>query len=85
MKIGSFDIAAGHPFRLGANYEEGGTNFALWSAHATGVELCLFDPLDGAETRLHLPSMEGGIWFGHLMFLAVLLVRPQGLFPKTRG
>lgn len=26
-----------------------------------------------------------GIWFGHLMFLALLLVRPQGLFPKTRG
>lgn len=26
-----------------------------------------------------------GIWFGHLMFLAVLLVRPQGLFPKTRS
>jgi branched-chain amino acid transport system permease protein len=26
-----------------------------------------------------------GIWFGHLMFLAVLIVRPQGLFPKTRG
>ncbi len=25
-----------------------------------------------------------GIWFGHLMFLAVLLVRPQGMFPKTR-
>lgn len=26
-----------------------------------------------------------GIWFGHLMFLAVLLVRPQGLFPRTRN
>lgn len=26
-----------------------------------------------------------GIWFGHLMFLCVLVVRPQGLFPKTRG
>jgi branched-chain amino acid transport system permease protein len=25
-----------------------------------------------------------GIWLGHVMFLAVLLVRPQGLFPKTR-
>ena len=25
-----------------------------------------------------------GIWFGHLMFLLVLLIRPQGLFPKTR-
>ncbi|HKX40946.1 MAG TPA: branched-chain amino acid ABC transporter permease [Burkholderiaceae bacterium] len=26
-----------------------------------------------------------GIWLGHLVFLAVLVVRPQGLFPKTRG
>lgn len=26
-----------------------------------------------------------GIWGGHLAFLAVLVLRPQGLFPKTRG
>ena len=26
-----------------------------------------------------------GIWFGHLVFLVVLVIRPQGLFPKTRG
>jgi branched-chain amino acid transport system permease protein len=26
-----------------------------------------------------------GIWFGHLVFLALLVVRPQGLFPKTQG
>ena len=26
-----------------------------------------------------------GIWGGHLMFLFVLVLRPQGLFPKTRG
>lgn len=25
-----------------------------------------------------------GIWFGHLVFLVVLVVRPQGLLPKTR-
>jgi len=25
-----------------------------------------------------------GIWFGHIVFLAVLVVRPQGLYPKTR-
>jgi branched-chain amino acid transport system permease protein len=25
-----------------------------------------------------------GIWFGHIVFLLVLVVRPQGLFPKTR-
>jgi len=26
-----------------------------------------------------------GIWFGHIVFLAVLVFRPQGLLPKTRG
>jgi branched-chain amino acid transport system permease protein len=26
-----------------------------------------------------------GIWMGHIVFLAVLVLRPQGLFPKTRG
>jgi len=26
-----------------------------------------------------------GIWFGHLVFLAVLVLRPQGMFPKTRA
>jgi branched-chain amino acid transport system permease protein len=26
-----------------------------------------------------------GIWVGHLVFLMVLVLRPQGLFPKTRG
>jgi branched-chain amino acid transport system permease protein len=26
-----------------------------------------------------------GLWFGHLVFLAVLVLRPQGLFPKTQG
>jgi branched-chain amino acid transport system permease protein len=26
-----------------------------------------------------------GIWAGHLVFLAVLVMRPQGLFPRTRG
>jgi branched-chain amino acid transport system permease protein len=26
-----------------------------------------------------------GLWAGHVVFLALLVVRPQGLFPKTRG
>jgi branched-chain amino acid transport system permease protein len=26
-----------------------------------------------------------GIWFGHIVFLAMLVFRPSGLFPKTRG
>jgi branched-chain amino acid transport system permease protein len=26
-----------------------------------------------------------GIWAGHVVFLVVLVLRPQGLFPKTRN
>jgi len=26
-----------------------------------------------------------GLWCGHVIFLIILIVRPQGLFPKTRG
>lgn len=26
-----------------------------------------------------------GVWFGHLIFLLVLVVKPNGLFPKTKG
>jgi len=33
----------GRPFPLGATWDGAGVNFALWSEHATGVELCLFD------------------------------------------
>ncbi len=26
-----------------------------------------------------------GVWLGHLVFLAILIARPNGLFPKTKG
>jgi branched-chain amino acid transport system permease protein len=26
-----------------------------------------------------------GLWCGHVIFLIILILRPQGLFPKTRG
>ena len=36
-------VTEGHPFPLGATWDGLGVNFALFSAHATKVELCLFD------------------------------------------
>ena len=36
-------IRQGRPFPRGAIFDGKGTNFALFSAHATRVELCLFD------------------------------------------
>ena len=46
----------GSPFPLGATWDGRGVNFALFSAHATAVDLCLFDPTGRRETdrlRLH--------------------------------
>jgi glycogen operon protein len=36
----------GQPYPLGATWNGMGVNFALFSEHATGVELCLFDRAD---------------------------------------
>ena len=41
----------GRPFPLGATWDGEGTNVSLFSEHATGVELCLFDET-GAEKRV---------------------------------
>ena len=63
----AFDLSAARPDTLGAEFDGDGTNFALFSEHATRVELCLFDETGRHERhRLDLPAMEGGIWHGYL-------------------
>ncbi|URX62101.1 glycogen debranching protein GlgX [Luteibacter anthropi] len=58
-------VTEGRPFPRGACFDGEGTNFALFSAHATRVELCLFDD-DGKETRIELPEYTDEIWHGYL-------------------
>ncbi|MGH3965677.1 MAG: glycogen debranching protein GlgX [Pseudonocardiaceae bacterium] len=58
-------IWPGSPYPLGATYDGGGTNFAIFSEVAQSIELCLFDDND-AETRLRLPERDGLIWHGYL-------------------
>jgi len=49
-------VSAGTPFPLGATWDGRGTNFALFSANASKVELCLFDREGRRETeRIPLP------------------------------
>jgi isoamylase len=57
----------GRPFPLGATWDGLGVNFALFSAHATKVELCLFDQ-DGAHEleRIELPEYTDEVWHGYL-------------------
>jgi isoamylase len=53
---------------LGAIWDGLGTNVALFSEHATAVDLCLFDePGDGREAhRLRLPEHTDHVWHGYL-------------------
>ena len=39
----SVALAPGCPWPLGACIDRGGVNFAVYSAHAEAIELCLFD------------------------------------------
>ncbi|WCD83388.1 glycogen debranching protein GlgX [Pseudomonas sp. TUM22785] len=60
-------ITEGHPFPLGATWDGLGVNFALFSAHATKVELCLFDAKGEQELeRIELPEYTDEIWHGYL-------------------
>jgi glycogen operon protein len=60
-------VREGHPFPLGATWDGVGVNFALFSAHATKVELCLFD-IDGErQIECHeLPEYTDEVWHGYL-------------------
>ena len=57
----------GRPYPLGAHWDGRGTNFAVFSAHAEQVDLCLFDPSGRRETeRLRLPEYTDEIWHGYV-------------------
>jgi isoamylase len=60
-------VEAGLPYPLGATAGPEGVNFALFSAHATRVELCLYDDNGQHEiARVDLPEYTDEVWHGHL-------------------
>ncbi|MEM5385782.1 glycogen debranching protein GlgX [Paraburkholderia phymatum] len=60
-------IAEGLPFPLGATWDGRGVNFALFSANATKVELCLFDDKGKKELeRIELPEYTDEVWHVHV-------------------
>ncbi len=68
-------VTSGRSWPLGATFDGAGVNFAVFSAHATRIEVCLFSD-DGRRelARLALPERDGDIWHGHV----------EGLWPGTR-
>jgi isoamylase len=67
----------GSPDRLGAVWDGQGVNFALFSAHAEKVELCLFDPSNPNKqtARVTLPERTNSVYHGYLPD-----VRPGALY-----
>ena len=62
---------AGEPYPLGASLTPEGVNFALFSEHATGVDLCLFDPeKPKSEERIRLMECTEHVWHGFVPGLA---------------
>ena len=69
----------GAPYPLGATWDGAGVNFALFSEHATAVDLCLFDPEEPARERhrvrmhehtnqvwhVYLPEARPGLPYGY--------------------
>jgi isoamylase len=57
----------GQPYPLGASWDGKGVNFALFSAHAEKVELCLFDRSGQyEESRIELPEYTDEVWHCYL-------------------
>jgi len=67
VDIGNLEIQAGKDDNLGAVFDGIGVNFAIFSANATKIELCLFNE-DGTQElrRIDLPKRTGDIWHGYI-------------------
>ena len=48
----------GQPYPLGATWMGNGVNFAIFSEHASGVELCLVDKIEDATEYVRIPIKE---------------------------
>src|SRR5205823_1987984 len=57
----------GRPYPLGATWDGEGVNFAIFSAHAEKIELCLFDRSGGQEeVRIVLQEYTDEVWHAYL-------------------
>src|ERR1044072_2054454 len=60
-------LLSGSPHPLGAPWGGLGANLAVFSAHATKVELCIFDPSARREiVRFELPECTDEVWHGYM-------------------
>src|SRR6201989_2392695 len=82
-------LLAGAPYPLGATWDGLGTNFAVFSANAERIELCLFDPSGRRQiATLDLPERTDEVWHGYLPNAQAGLLygyRAHGPYEPQRG
>jgi glycogen operon protein len=82
-------LEVGKPYPLGSSWDGLGVNFAVFSAHAQKVELCLFDNAGKKEiARLPLPECNEEVWHGYLPHASPGLVygfRAHGPYQPEQG
>ncbi len=60
-------LSAGLPYPLGASFDGLGVNFAVFSANADKIDLCVFDPSGRRQLAcLELPEWTDEVWHGYL-------------------
>ncbi|MGB2628253.1 MAG: glycogen debranching protein GlgX [Candidatus Acidiferrum sp.] len=84
-----YQLQSGLPYPRGASWDGRGVNFAVFSAHATKIELCLFDESGNDEIqRIELPEYTDEIWHGYVVGLrpgAVYGFRAYGPYEPEKG
>src|ERR1700761_9440677 len=82
-------LREGLPFPRGATWTGLGVNFALFSANATRVELCIFDEQGEREVeRIELPEFTDEVWHGFLpdaRLGTIYAYRVHGPYEPLRG
>ena len=67
VRVRKNKIKEGSPHPRGATWDGSGTNFAVFSAHATKVEVCIFGDGGTKEVRrIALPEYTNEIWHGYV-------------------
>jgi isoamylase len=59
-------VKEGLPYPRGATWDGKGVNFALFSAHATKVEACIFDSSGKELEKIELPEYRDETWHGYV-------------------
>ena len=89
MNAGYLQASSGLPWPLGATLSGEGVNFAVFSAHATAIDLCLYSSEGRREmARLPLSDRNGDIWHIHVAGIGAGQLygfRAQGPYRPAEG